>query len=60
MNSLYKDEYRILKSVEIIIRRCQWFMPAILATQEEKIRRIAVQSQLRQIVGKTLSQKNSS
>jgi hypothetical protein len=33
-------------------------MPVILATQEAEIRRIAVQSQPRQIVLKTLSQKN--
>jgi hypothetical protein len=35
-------------------------MPVILATQEAKIRRITVQSQPRQIVCKTLSQKNPS
>jgi hypothetical protein len=35
-------------------------MPVILATQETEIRRIAVQSQLRQIIHKTLSQKNPS
>jgi hypothetical protein len=32
-------------------------MPVILATQEAEIRRIAIQSQPRQIVGKTLSRK---
>jgi hypothetical protein len=32
-------------------------MPVILATQEAEIRRIVVQSQPRQIVFKTLSQK---
>jgi hypothetical protein len=32
-------------------------MPVILATQEAEIRRIAVQSQLREIVLETLSQK---
>jgi hypothetical protein len=32
-------------------------MPVILATQEAEIRRIAVRSQPRQIVHKTLSQK---
>jgi hypothetical protein len=37
----------------------QWFTPTILATQEAEIGRIAVQSQLRQIVHKTLSQKKS-
>jgi hypothetical protein len=35
----------------------QWFTPVILATQEAEIRRIMVQSQLRQIVLETLSQK---
>jgi hypothetical protein len=35
----------------------QWLMPIILATQEAKIRRIVVQSQLKQIVHKTLSRK---
>jgi hypothetical protein len=37
-----------------------WFMPVVLATQEAEIRRIEVQSQLGQIVHKTLSQKNPS
>jgi hypothetical protein len=35
----------------------QWLPPVILATQEAKIRRIVVQSQPKQIVLKTLSQK---
>jgi hypothetical protein len=35
-------------------------MPVILATHEAEIRKIAVWSQLRQIVSKTLSWKNSS
>jgi hypothetical protein len=35
-------------------------MPIILATQEAEIRRIEVRSQPKQIVHKTLSQKNSS
>jgi hypothetical protein len=35
-------------------------MPTILATQEASIRKIAVQSQPRQTVHKTLSQKNPS
>jgi hypothetical protein len=35
-------------------------MPVILATQEAEIRRIAVQSQLRQIVHETLSRKTLS
>jgi hypothetical protein len=34
-----------------------WYMPIILVTQEVKIRRIAVQSQPRQIVWENLSQK---
>jgi hypothetical protein len=34
-----------------------WFTPIILATQEAEIRRIMVQSQSKQIVHKTLSQK---
>jgi hypothetical protein len=34
-----------------------WLTPAILATQEADIRKISVQSQLRQIVHNTLSQK---
>jgi hypothetical protein len=33
----------------------QWFIPIILATQEAEIRRIAIQSQPRQVVHKTLS-----
>jgi hypothetical protein len=35
-------------------------MPVILATQEAEIRRIMVQSQLRQTVCETLSRKNPS
>jgi hypothetical protein len=34
------------------------FTPVILATQEAEIRRIVVQSQPRQIVHKTITQKN--
>jgi hypothetical protein len=37
-----------------------WLMPVILATQEAKIRRIWVGSQLGQIVYKTLSAKSPS
>jgi hypothetical protein len=35
--------------------RCQWLTPVILATQEVKIRKIAVQGQPRETVPKTLS-----
>jgi hypothetical protein len=38
--------------------RCQWLTPVILATQEAEIRRIPIRSQHREIVHKTLSQKN--
>jgi hypothetical protein len=41
-----------------LLAKYQWLMPVILATQEAEIRRIMVQSQPRQIVCKTLSQKN--
>jgi hypothetical protein len=37
------------------LAECQWFMLVILDTQEEDIRRIAVQSQPGQIVLETLS-----
>jgi hypothetical protein len=36
----------------------RWLTHVILATQEAEIRRISVQSQLRQIVQETLSRKN--
>jgi hypothetical protein len=39
------------------LARCQWPTSVILATQEAEIRRIAVRSQLGQIVHKTLSGK---
>jgi hypothetical protein len=38
----------------------RWFMPVILAAQETEIRRITIQSQPRQTVSETLSQKNTS
>jgi hypothetical protein len=41
-----------------LLARRQWLTPVIIATQEADIRRKAVQSQPRQIVHKTLSQKN--
>jgi hypothetical protein len=37
--------------------RCQWLMLIILATQEAKIRKIAVQSHPWQMVRETLSRK---
>jgi hypothetical protein len=39
---------------------CQWLTLVILVTQETEIGRIVVQSQPRQIVCETLSQKNPS
>jgi hypothetical protein len=42
------------------LARHGWFMPVILTTQEVEIRGIAVQSQPREIVHKTLPQKNPS
>jgi hypothetical protein len=40
---------------DVKFARSWWLTPVILATQEEEIRRIVVQSQLRQIVLETLS-----
>jgi hypothetical protein len=40
-----------------ILSQCRWLRPVILATQKAEIRRIMVQSQPRQIVHETLSQK---
>jgi hypothetical protein len=39
---------------------CQWLMPVILAIEEAEIRRIAVQSQPREVVHENLSRKNPS
>jgi hypothetical protein len=39
--------------------QCWWLTPVILAIQDAEIRRIAVKSELRQIVHKTLSQEKS-
>jgi hypothetical protein len=41
----YTDENQ-----RILLARCGWLIPIILVTWEAKIRRIAVQSQPRQIV----------
>jgi hypothetical protein len=59
---IWKDKYHMfcLRCGILKIKAwagCHWFMPAILATQEAEIRRISVQSQLRQTVRETLSQK---
>jgi hypothetical protein len=43
-----------------LLAGCWWLTPVILAPQEAEIRRTVVGSQPRQIVCKTLSQKNSS
>jgi hypothetical protein len=40
-----------------LVGQCQWLTLVILATQETKIRRITVQSQLREIICETPSQK---
>jgi hypothetical protein len=45
---------------KVNIAGCQWFTPIILATQGAESRRIAVQSQPRQIVHETRSQKSPS
>jgi hypothetical protein len=56
------DSEYILKELDVkcvtekIVKSwCQWLTSVILATQEVKIRRMAVQSQPRQIVRETLS-----
>jgi hypothetical protein len=56
--------HRIFHGVDYFIRKGVpraghwWLTPVILTTQEAEIRRIVVQSQPRQIVLETLSQKN--
>jgi hypothetical protein len=42
----------------MILARRWWLTPVILATQEAEIRRFVVQSQPRQIIHETLSQRN--
>jgi hypothetical protein len=48
------------KHILRLVTQYQWLEPVILATQEAEIRKITVQSQLRQVVLETLSQKNPS
>jgi hypothetical protein len=45
--------------IAVYVARHWWFMHVILATREAEIRRITVQSQPRQIVHETQSQKKS-
>jgi hypothetical protein len=45
------------RTKKIFVARPWWLTPVILATQQAEIRGITVQSQPRQIVPKTLSQK---
>jgi hypothetical protein len=60
-----KGESRLLSEWPLFLRKglpvgYQWLMPIILSTQEAEIRSIMVWGQPRQIVHKTLSQKNPS
>jgi hypothetical protein len=50
---LFRQQFDNIKSS--FAARHWWLMPVILATQEAEIRRITVQSQLRQRVHKTLT-----
>jgi hypothetical protein len=51
------NKRKMKKKKKKILVGCLWLTPVILATQEEEIRRIAVQNQSRQIDYKTLSRK---
>jgi hypothetical protein len=48
------------KRKKVIFAECWWHMPIILATEEAEIRRITIQSQFRQKVHESQSQKNPS
>jgi hypothetical protein len=50
----------VMKSKVIKVAGCQWLTPIKLPAQEAEVGRIVVQSQPRQIVSKTLSQKHPS
>jgi hypothetical protein len=54
-----KSETLLVPSISIkgLLTGCWWLTPVILATQEAQIKRIAVQSQLGQIIQGTLSRK---
>jgi hypothetical protein len=47
----------ICTNIKILITRCQWLTPVILAIWEAEIRRVAVQGQSRKIIHKTPSPK---
>jgi hypothetical protein len=54
------EDMLVNEFTESVRNRARWFTPVILATQETEIRRIVFQSQPRQIVLETPSQKNPS